>query len=101
MNDAEMVNRFGKPVVDTIGRDAFTGHRRGGSDDFGFYSACVPSIYFWFGSRAPGNDSYLHTRTFRASDDIIIPTTELTIRYVLDLLKFQRLVGRGANSDVM
>ena len=58
----------------------------GGSDDFGFYSACVPSIYFWFGSEEPSNKSGVHTPTFGASDDLIVPTTELTVRYCLELL---------------
>jgi hypothetical protein len=48
----------------------------------------VPSIYFLFGSRAPGNDSSVHTPTFGASDDLIIPATELTVRYCLDLLNY-------------
>lgn len=87
VNDSEMVKRFRQLVCDTVGRDAFIETTRvGGADDFGFYSACVPSIYFWFGSRAPGNESLVHTPTFGASDDIIIPTTELTVRYILDLL---------------
>lgn len=88
VNDGEMVRRFRQLVHDTVGRDAFFNNRRpaGGSDDFGFYAECVPSIYFWFGSRAPGNESHLHTPTFGASDDLIIPTTELTVRYILDLL---------------
>lgn len=87
VNDAEMVKRFRQIVHDTVGHQAFTDKKRaGGSDDFGFYSACVPSIYFWFGSRSPGNESSVHTPTFAASDDLIIPTTELTARYVLDLL---------------
>lgn len=88
VNDAEMVSRFRQVVRETAGGDAFFSQRRqpGGADDFGFYAACVPSIYFWFGSRAPGNESYVHTPTFGASDDLIIPTTELTVRYILDLL---------------
>lgn len=88
VNDAEMVSRFRQLVHETAGRDAFFSDRRqpAGSDDFGFYAACVPSIYFWFGSRAPGNESYVHTPTFGASDDLIVPTTELTVRYILDLL---------------
>lgn len=87
VNDAEMVRRFQQIVHDTAGRDAFTDRKQAeGSDDFGFYAACVPSIYFWFGSRAPGNESYVHTPTFGASDDLIIPTMELTVRYILDLL---------------
>ncbi|MFB6453419.1 M20 metallopeptidase family protein [Bradyrhizobium tunisiense] len=88
INDVEMVKRFQQLVHDTGGRNAFTDgkQRADGSDDFGFYSACVPSIYFWFGSRAPGNDSHVHTPTFGASDDLLIPTTELAVRYILDLL---------------
>lgn len=88
INDAEMVRRFRQLVHETAGHDAFTDIKKesNGSDDFGFYAACVPSIYFWFGSRAPGNDSHVHTPTFGASDDLIIPTTELTVRYILDLL---------------
>lgn len=87
VNDAEMVKRFRQAVHDTFGGQAFTDKKyAGGSDDFGFYSACVPSIYFWFGSRSPGNESYVHTPTFGASDDLLIPTTELTVRYILDLL---------------
>lgn len=68
--------------------DAFFDDQRhaAGSDDFVLYAACVPSIYFLFGSCSPGNESYVHTPTFGASDDLIIPTTELTVRYVLDLL---------------
>lgn len=88
INDAAMVNRFRQLVHDTAGRGAFFNDRRQptGSDDFGFYAACVPSIYFWFGSRAPGNESLVHTPTFGASDDLVIPTTELTVRYILYLL---------------
>ncbi|MCK1588561.1 M20 family metallopeptidase [Bradyrhizobium sp. 169] len=88
VNDAEMVRRFRQLVRETAGRDALTDKKKqaNGSDDFGFYTACVPSIYFWFGSGAPGNDSHVHTPTFGASDDLIIPTTELTVRYILDLL---------------
>lgn len=88
VNDAEMVKRFRQVVLDTAGRDAFFTDvkRAAGSDDFGFYGECVPSIYFWFGSQAPGNDSSVHTPTFGASDDIIIPTTVLAVRYMLDLL---------------
>lgn len=88
VNDAEMVRRFRQLVHDTAGRDAFFNGKKSvaGSDDFGFYAACVPSIYFWLGSRAPGNESHVHTPTFGASDELLIPTTELTVRYMLDLL---------------
>lgn len=87
INDVEMVKRFRQLVHETAGRGAFNDSEgMAGSDDFGFYSECVPSIYFWFGTGAPGNDSPVHTPTFGASDDLIIPTTELTVRYILDLL---------------
>lgn len=87
VNDAEMVKRFRQLVHDTAGRDALIEIKgSAGSDDFGFYAACVPSIYFLFGTRAPGDESQVHTPTFGASDDVIIPTTELTVRYILDLL---------------
>lgn len=88
VNDAEMVKRFERLVHDIAGRDAFTDkkQRADGSDDFGFYSECVPSIYFWFGSQAPGNNSHVHTPTFGASDDLLVPTTELAVRYILDRL---------------
>lgn len=87
VNDAEMVRKFRQLVHEMSGKDAFIETKPGaGSDDFGFYSACVPSIYFIFGSRAPGNESHLHTPTFGATDELIIPTTELTVRYILDLL---------------
>lgn len=57
VNDSEVI---------TVGRDAFIETTRvGGADDFGFYSACVPSIYFWFGSGAPGNESSVHTPIWR------------------------------------
>lgn len=88
VNDPEMVRRFRQLVHDTAGREAFFSERRpvAGSDDFGFYAACVPSIYFWLGTRAPSNESYVHTPTFGASDELIIATTVLTTRYILDLL---------------
>lgn len=87
VNDAELVKRFRQTVHDTFGAQAFTDKKRAaGSDDFGFYSACVPSIYVWFGSRSPGNESHVHTPTFGVSDDLLIPITELTVRYILDLL---------------
>ncbi|MGY3591808.1 amidohydrolase [Bradyrhizobium sp. USDA 4341] len=87
VNDAEMVNRFQQLVHDSIGPEGFNDRKEvTGSDDFGFYSASVPSIYFWFGSRAPGNDSPVHTPTFGASDDLIIPTTVLVVKFILDLL---------------
>ncbi|MCK1333277.1 amidohydrolase [Bradyrhizobium sp. CW9] len=88
VNDAEMVKRFRQLVHDTAGQGALLHERRpvAGSDDFGFYAECVPSIYFWLGTRAPGNESFVHTPTFGASDELIVPTTELTVRYVFDLL---------------
>ncbi|OPY95438.1 hydrolase [Bradyrhizobium sacchari] len=87
VNDGEMVRRFRKVVHDTLGRDALTAKKRAaGSDDFGFYAACVPSLYFWFGTRIAGNESLVHTPTFAVADDLLIPTTELAVRYVLDLV---------------
>ncbi|MCC8949268.1 amidohydrolase [Bradyrhizobium sp. Arg62] len=88
INDAGMVERFQRLVVETAGQDKFVAKKSvTGSDDFGFYSACVPSIYFWFGSQEPGNESGVHTPTFGASDDLLVPTTELTVGYCLDLLQ--------------
>jgi amidohydrolase len=90
VNDAEMVERFRRLVIETVGEDRFSDKKSpisgGGSDDFGFYSACVPSIYFWFGSEEPGNQSGVHTPTFGASDNLLVPTTELTVRYCLEML---------------
>lgn len=88
INDEEMVKRFRRVVQESVGPVALTDRKKqaDGSDDFGFYAACVPSIYFWFGSRTPTNESHVHTPTFGVSDDIIVPTTELTVRYILDLL---------------
>lgn len=87
VNDAAMVRRFRGIVRETIGPNAFTDAKQEEeSDDFGFYASKVPSLYFWFGSRAPGNESYVHTPTFGASDDLLVPTAELTVRYCLDLL---------------
>ncbi|MET4121627.1 amidohydrolase [Bradyrhizobium sp. JR1.5] len=90
INDGELVSRFRQVVHDTVGRDAFFAHQKqaGGSDDFGFYAASVPSIYFYFGSRAPGNKSSVHTPTFGASDELLVPTAELIVRYILDLLSY-------------
>lgn len=87
VNDGEMVRRFRQVVHDTLGRDALTAKKRAaGSDDFGFYAACVPSLYFWFGTRTAGKESLVHTPTFAVADDLLIPTTELAVRYVLDLV---------------
>jgi amidohydrolase len=89
INDVGMVERFRRLVTETAGEGKFSDRKSatagGGSDDFGFYSACVPSIYFWFGSKEPGNESGVHTPTFGASDDLLIPTTELTVRYCLEM----------------
>lgn len=88
VNDVAMVERFRRLVIETMGESKFSDRRSltGGSDDFGFYSTCVPSIYFWFGSKEKGNESGVHTPTFGASDDLLIPTTELTVRYCLEML---------------
>jgi amidohydrolase len=87
VNDRAMVEHFRQLVVQTVGEDKYVeGASSAGSDDFGFYSSCVPSIYFWFGSKDPSNESGVHTPTFGASDKILIPTTELAIRYCWDLL---------------
>lgn len=88
VNDAEMVKRFRQHVHDAAGPGAlFNGKKEtAGSDDFGFYAACVPSIYFWIGSCTPENRSHLHTPTFGVPDDVVVPAAELTVRYVLDLL---------------
>ncbi|MDL2403303.1 M20 family metallopeptidase [Rhizobium mayense] len=91
INDTEMVSLFRHAVLDAVGSDAFTeGKALSGSDDFGFYSQCVPSIYFWFGSGEPGKQSGVHTPTFAVSDDVLVPTTELAIKYCFDLLNQQR-----------
>ncbi|AGS24499.1 M20 family metallopeptidase [Rhizobium etli] len=90
INDPEMVNLFRNAVLETVGPDCFTqGKAISGSDDFGFYSQCIPSIYFWFGSGEPGNESGVHTPTFAASDKVLIPTTELAIKYCFELLNSQ------------
>lgn len=63
---------------------------------------CVPSIYCWFSSRAPGNESLVHTPTFGASDDLIMPTTALTVRYILDLPNVQaRSAGYRARTQII
>ncbi|UPJ76858.1 M20 family metallopeptidase [Bradyrhizobium sp. 187] len=90
VNDAAMVDRFRRLVIETVGEDKFSDKKSptagGGADDFGFYSGCVPSIYFWFGSEEQGNQSGVHTPTFGASDDLLVPTTELAVRYCLEML---------------
>ncbi|KWV55297.1 hydrolase [Rhizobium altiplani] len=87
VNDSKMVERFQRLVIQSAGADKLIQPPAGsGSDDFGFYSSCVPSIYFLFGSREPGNESGVHTPTFGASDEILAPTTELAIRYCWELL---------------
>lgn len=88
VNDAEMVERFRQIVVRSAGKDKYVQVKpSSGSDDFGFYSGCVPSIYFLFGSREPGNETGVHTPTFGASDKLIVPTTELAIQYCWELLR--------------
>ncbi|MBX5180926.1 amidohydrolase [Rhizobium lentis] len=88
VNDAGMVERFRRVVVRSAGEDKFVQIKpSSGSDDFGFYSGCLPSIYFQFGSREPGNETGVHTPTFGASDMILIPTTELAIQYCWELLQ--------------
>lgn len=87
LNDPEMVNLFREVVLDLMGPDAFNdGKALSGSDDFGFYSQCVPSIYFWFGSGEPGNESGVHTPTFGAPDQTLDSAAELAIRYCIELL---------------
>ncbi|MER8646417.1 M20 family metallopeptidase [Mesorhizobium sp. M1252] len=87
VNDPALVERFKRVVVDTAGGDKLVERPpTPGSDDFGFYTSCVPSIYFWVGSREEGKESAVHTPTFAASDAILIPATELAIRYCWDLL---------------
>ncbi|MGV3553374.1 M20 family metallopeptidase [Rhizobium sp.] len=90
INDGEMVERFRRLVCDTVGEDKFSDRisptAGGGSDDFGYYASRVPSIYFWIGSQEPGFEAGVHTPTFGASDDLLVPTTELAIRYCLDTL---------------
>lgn len=87
VNDVSMVERFRQTVIRFAGEDKYVEVKpSSGSDDFGFYSGCVPSIYFLFGSREPGNETGVHTPTFGASDKILIPTTELAIQYCWELL---------------
>ncbi|WP_259670959.1 M20 family metallopeptidase [Rhizobium lentis] len=87
VNHAEMVERFRQIVVRSAGEDKYVQVKpSSGSDDFGFYSGCVPSIYFQFGSSEPGNETGVHTPSFGASDEILIPTTELAIQYCWELL---------------
>ncbi|RWB58786.1 MAG: amidohydrolase [Mesorhizobium sp.] len=88
INDPNMVSRFRSTVLEMAGPDAFSQDiSRSGSDDFGFYAQCIPSIYFLFGSGEPGKNSGLHTPTFAVSDEILIPATELAITYCFALLE--------------
>ena len=87
VNDARMVERFRQVVARSAGEDKYIQARpSSGSDDFGFYSGCVPSIYFLFGGREPGNETGVHTPTFGACDRLLVPTTELAIKYCWELL---------------
>lgn len=87
VNDPDMAKRFQAIVLENYGPDSLhPGLPAEGSDDFGYYSEEVPSLYFWFGSREANKQTGLHTPTFAVSDDVLIPTTELAIRYCLDLL---------------
>ncbi|MGR9244225.1 M20 family metallopeptidase (plasmid) [Rhizobium leguminosarum] len=87
VNDAGMVERFRQIVIRTAGEDKYIQIKpSSGSDDFGFYSGFLPSIYFQFGSREPGNETGVHTPTIGASDKILIQTTELAIQYCWELL---------------
>ncbi|MGR9433209.1 M20 family metallopeptidase [Rhizobium leguminosarum] len=87
VNDAGLVERFRQVVIRSNGEDKYVQVKpSSGSDDFGFYSGCVPSIYFQFGSREPGKEAGVHTPTFGALDEILIPTTELAIQYCWELL---------------
>lgn len=88
VNDSAMVALFKHIVVQTDGDDRYVqGSASSGSDDFGFYASCLPSIYFWFGSKEAGNESGVHTPTFGVSDKTLIPTTELAIRYCWELFQ--------------
>ncbi|AUW47498.1 M20 family metallopeptidase [Rhizobium leguminosarum] len=88
VNDGAMVALFRQIIVQSVGEQMFVeGSASSGSDDFGFYAGCLPSIYFWFGSKEPGNESGVHTPTFGVSDTTLIPTTEVAIRYCLELLR--------------
>ncbi|MER8830948.1 M20 family metallopeptidase [Mesorhizobium sp. M0938] len=87
VNHPGLVARFQKIVVEAEGQTALsTDQQEEVSDDFGYYSERVPSIYFWFGSREPGNESFLHTPTFGASDNLLAPTTDAVVRLCLDVL---------------
>ncbi|WJI74759.1 MULTISPECIES: M20 family metallopeptidase [unclassified Mesorhizobium] len=87
INDHAMVEQFRRLVCQSVGDGKYIeGSASTGSDDFGFYSSCVPSIYFWFGSKEPGYEAGVHTSTFGVSDKVLIPTTELAIQYCWDLL---------------
>ncbi|MBY3468772.1 amidohydrolase [Rhizobium laguerreae] len=88
VNDGAMVALFRQIIVQSMGEQKFVeGSASSGSDDFGFYAGCLSSIYFWFGSKEPGNESGVHTPTFGVSDITLIPTTEVAIRYCLELLR--------------
>ncbi|MBY5571625.1 amidohydrolase [Rhizobium leguminosarum] len=88
INDSDMVDRFREVVIKLAGEDKFIQQpASSGSDDFGYYSDLLPSIYFWIGTQEPVNNSGVHTPTFGASDKIVIPATELAIQYCLDLLR--------------
>lgn len=88
INDSDMVDRFRDTVIKVAGEDKFVQPpASSGSDDFGYYSDLLPSIYFWIGSQEPGNDTGVHTPTFGASDKIVIPATELAVQYCLDLIR--------------
>lgn len=46
---------------------------------------------FWFDSRAPGSDAFVHMQIRGAYDDAVIPMTELTVRYTFSI--YRRRVG--------
>ncbi|MCW0001881.1 M20 family metallopeptidase [Pararhizobium sp. YC-54] len=87
INDADMAARFQSLVRDTLGAESLhEGLPAEGSDDFGYYSETTPSLYFWFGTGENGKRSGLHTPTFAVSDSVVVPTTELAVRYCFDLI---------------
>ncbi|OCA88735.1 M20 metallopeptidase family protein [Pseudobacillus wudalianchiensis] len=93
VNDEQMTNQFEEMASRLLGAERVISLKEPsmGADDFGYFSAKVPSIYFRLGIQKENQPVYdLHHPKFQFDDSILRTGIELYVNFALSLLQDRR-----------
>lgn len=75
VNHPDISQRAREAIGEVYGKNSLVPTRPlAGADDFGFYAAKIPSVYFWFGCKdeKTGNKAHVHTPEFGVADSDVL-----------------------------